>query len=225
MIVNPSFKQEVLKAVQQDSTLASAPDYENNLRNKMLGYNIVFKFPNNPNPGENLLSFPAYTDQVRDNFNISFSEEQVYGRMDSIPVYSRTKRSIGFSITIPSNGLEHSREIKKKLNILVKNCYPVYQKSNTVNIIASPPLVQIFFSNFIYDSKTNEYLLGYFSKGLDITHDLSKGVFARDNGFEVYPKMYKLEFSFDVLHSFLPGYVKSSEGSAPSTNPINILGG
>lgn len=220
-----AFKEDILKAVQQDSTLASAPDYENNLRNKMLGYNIIFKFPNNPNQEENLLSFPAYTDQVRDNFNMNFAEETIYGRMDPIPVYSKTSRSVSFGITIPSNGLEHSREIKKKLNILVKNCYPVYQKSNTVNIISSPPLVQIFFSNFIYDSQTKEYLLGYFSRGLDITHDLSKGVFARDNGFEVYPKMYKLDFSFNVLHSFLPGYVKSSDGGGPSTNPINILGG
>lgn len=225
MSFTPGFKEQILKAVQQDSTLASAPDYENNIRNKMLGYNIVFRFPNNPNENEKLLSFPAYTDQVRDNFNVQFGEERIYGRMDPIPFYDKTTRSISFSITIPSSGLEHSIEIKKKLNILIKNCYPVYQKSNTVNIIASPPLVQIFFSNFIYDSGTKQYLLGYFSRGIDITHDLNKGVFARGNGFEVYPKMYKLDFTFNVLHSFLPGYVKSSDGNAPSTNPINILGG
>lgn len=218
------FHEEVIKAVKQDSSQQSAPNYENNIRNKMYGYNIIFKFPNNSNPNENIVSFPAYTDKVDDSFETRFSSEEVYGRMDPIPIYQKTSRAISFDLTIPSNGLEHSREIKKKLDILVKNQYPIYQQSNTVNIIASPPLVQMFFSNFIYDSQTGKYLLGYFSKGLLISHDLSKGVFARDNGFEVYPKMYKLSFSLNVLHSFLPGYVKSGDGSAPITNPINILG-
>jgi hypothetical protein len=215
---------DIEKIIGQDTSSKFAPNYENNIRNKMLGYNIVFKFPNNNNPEENSVSFPAYTSKVDDSYNTNFNSEKVYGRMDPIPVYQGTSRTISFDLSIPSNGLAHSQEIAKKLNILVKNTYPIYQKySDTTNIIASPPLVAVFFSNLIYDSKDKTYLLGYFERGLSISHDLTKGVFARGNGFEVYPKLYSLNFSLTVLHSFLPGYVKSANGNEPVTNPINIL--
>jgi hypothetical protein len=221
-----SLEFDISNVLNEDTSKKFAPNYENNIRNKMMGYNIVFKFPNNTNNEENSVSFPAYVSKVDDSYNMNFSSEKVYGRMDNIPVYNGTTRTINFDLSVPSNGLQHSIEIANKLNILVKNTYPVYQKySESTNILASPPLVAIFFSNFIYDAKDKTYLLGYFDRGLTITHDLSKGVFARDNGFKVYPKFYNLSFSLNVLHSFLPGYVKSQDGSGPMTNSVNILKG
>lgn len=219
-----ALENDVDKIISKDVSDKNAPNYEKNIRTRMPGYNLVIKFPNNKNKNENSIAFPAYITNVSDKYNSSFSPEKVYGRMDNIPVYAGTNRSITFDLNLPSNGLEHSMLIADKLNILVKNLYPNYQKFNSVNVISSPPLAALFFSNFIYDSSNNGYLLGYFPNGIDIKHDLSKGVFARDGGYEVYPKMYSLTFSFDVLHSFTPGYIKSEYGeNFLDQNPVTIL--
>lgn len=207
--------------VNQDLS-AYAPDYENNIRSKMTGFNVVFSFPNCPVESEKTVAFPAYVKKVDDNFNPKFDSRQVYGRMDPIPIYQGTTRTIGFDLAIPSNGLAHSIELANKLNILVKNTYPTYQKNGSVNIIASPPLVSVFFSNLIYDKVFNGPMLGYFQSGIKIQHDLDKGVFARKDGYEVYPKAYNLTFILNILHRYTPGY-QTVAGIV--TNPVSILKG
>jgi len=199
----------------------SSPEYEKNIFSKFPAYNLYMRFVNCPIPEEKLIVFPAYIKKVGDQYTPTFNDREVYGRMDSIPIYSRTSRQITFDLDLPSNGLAHSREIATKLNILVKNLYPSYQKNGSVNIISSPPLVEVFFSDFIYDKFNNAPILGYFKSGVSINHDLSKGVFARDGGFEAYPRSYSLSFTLNVLHRYTPGYqVKGSK----VFNPVNILG-
>lgn len=205
--------------IDQDIT-SDAPDYENNIRTKFKGFNVVFQFPTNPSP-QNSVAFPAYIKKVSDTFTPSFDDsKRVYGRMDPIPVYQNTTRQIQFELDIPSNGLAHSRIIANKLNILAQNTYPSYQENGSVKIISSPPLVRIFFSNLIYDDTTKNGLLGYFKSALAITHNLEKGVFSREEGYETYPKSYNLSFTMGVLHEYTPGF--SGSGKA-TKNPINIL--
>jgi hypothetical protein len=199
---------------------ANAPDYENNIRSKFIGYNLVMSFPTCPVPSEQNLAFPAYIKKVDDSYNASYQAKEVYGRMDPIPIYQRTTRQIKFDLDLPSNGLAQSQEIAKKLNILVKNLYPTYQKNGSVNIIASPPLVEVGFTNMIYDHYNNTSLLGYFNGGVSISHDLTKGVFSRGDGFETYPKAYTLSFTMNVLHRYTPGYQNIG---TQVTNPVNIL--
>ena len=218
-------KNEFLSnVVAEDIQRSGAPDYENNIRTKFPGYNIFFIFPTSPEEQTNkrILTFPAYIDSIDDDYQMTYNPQEVYGRMDSIPTYQRTQRSISFDLKIPSNGLEHSREIARKLNVLVQNAYPSYQKSGNVNIISSPPLVKILFSNLIYDSETQRAILGYFTNGIKITHNLSEGVFSRLDGFETYPKSYDLSFGINVLHRYTPGFNINNNAVV---NPVNILGG
>lgn len=203
-----------------------APAYENNISTKMPGYNVIFTFPTCPIEEEKTIMFAAYVKKVTDSFSPEFEQKKVYGRMDKIPIYSSTSRAISFDLDIPSNGLAHSREIARKLNILARNTYPSYEVSaenSSVNIVSSPPLVRIFFSSFINSgqTKSDNSLLGYFTKAIDIVHDIEKGVFVRKEGYEAYAKTYSLSFSFNVLHEYTPGYIKT--GVKPAENSINIL--
>lgn len=209
--------------VAKDVKRSSAPDYENNIRTKFPGYNLIFIFPTCPveDIDRRVLAFPAYIDTVDDNFQMTYTPQEVYGRMDPIPVYQRTTRDISFDLKIPSNGLEQSREIARKLNVLVQNTYPSYQKNGNVNIISSPPLVRVLFSNLIYDSETKRSILGYFTSGLKITHNLKDGVFSRLDGYETYPKSYELSFGMNVLHEYTPGF---NVNGTTVTSPVNILG-
>lgn len=212
---------DITNIIQKDLS-ENAPAYENNIRSKMQAYNVIFRFPTNPNANERQVAFPAYITSVDDNYNIGFNDERIYGRMDPIPVYNGTSRTISFNLDIPSNGLQHSIELRDKLNILVKNTYPSYVRAtNNVNIISSPPLMQIFFSNFIYDSSDQGYLLGYPQRNFNLKHDLSKGVFVAKNGHLAFPKFYNLSFGLNVLHRFTPGYI--DKGTSPIENELNIL--
>jgi len=209
----------VNKAIDGDIN-PDAPDYENNIRTSFKGFNVVFQFPTNSSP-QNSIAFPAYIKKVSDTFTPSFDDsKRVYGRMDPIPVYQNTTRQISFDLDIPSNGLAHSKIIANKLNILAQNTYPSYQENGSVQIIASPPLVRIFFSNLIYDDETKNGILGYFKSPLAIVHNLDKGVFSRNEGYETYPKSYNLSFTMGVLHEYTPGF-KKEKGSIK--NPISIL--
>jgi hypothetical protein len=197
MAITDSIKNQLTK---------EAPDYENNIKSKMPGFNLILEFPTCPNPDEKKIDFTAFVKSVDDNFGINYTTKKVYGRMDPVPTYEGTPRTIKFDLDIPSNGLAHSMIISDKLAILVKNLYPTYEKSGFVNVISSMPLVRIFFSNLI-QGKNQEGLLGFFDSGISIKHDLTKGVFTRKGGFETYPKSYSLSFSFTALHEFTPGYI------------------
>ena len=63
--------------INQDLS-AYAPDYENNIRSKMTGFNVIFSFPSCPVESEKIVAFPAYVKKVDDNFNLKFDSKQVY---------------------------------------------------------------------------------------------------------------------------------------------------
>lgn len=181
---------------------------ENNIRANFPGYDVYFNFPTCPIADEKNISFAGYVKNVFDSFTPTYEPKQVYGRMDPIPVYQRTTRTVSFDLSIPSNSLEQSRIIGQKLSILVRNTYPSYESSYSVNVISSPPLVRIFFSSFINNPIGENGLLGYFSKPVDIKHQLNeKGVFVRAEGYEAYAKAYELNFAINVLHEYTPGYI------------------
>ncbi len=199
----------------------NAPDYENNIRSKFVGYNLIIGFPTCPIPAEKYLAFPAYINDVTDTFSPSYEPKKVYGRMDPIPIYQGTTRTITLDLNLPSNGLAQSMEIASKLNILVRNLYPSYQSNGAVNVISSPPLARLFFSNIIFNNLTNASLLGYFNGAISIKHDIAgNGVFSRAEGFGTYAKAYKLSFTFNVLHEYTPGFVNNN---GAVTNQLKIL--
>lgn len=214
----PTIKDIVLNDISPN-----APNYENNIRYGMSGYNVVFSFPTCPIEEDKNISFSAYVKNVKDTFTLKYDPKEVYGRMDPIPVYQRTIRGISFDLSIPSNGLAHSREISDRLNKLVRNTYPSYEQDGNVNVISSPPLVRIFFSSFIFNDSNSSGLLGYFTQPIVITHNLAeKGVFARNDGYEAYAKAYDLSFGINVLHEFTPGYINKKN---TVSNELNILRG
>ena len=188
------------------------PDHENTIKSFFSGYNLIMDFPNCPVPEDKTIVFSAYIGSIEDAYSPTFSKLEVYGRMDPIPVYSRTGRSIKVDFDIPSQSLEHSREIANKLDKLVKNLYPSYHKSGSTNLISTSPLMRLRFSNIIFNPvRENLGLLGYLEGGVTISHKIKDlGVFSANAGEETYAKAYSLSLSFTVLHEDTPGYVITS---------------
>lgn len=173
-------------------------------------YNLFIEFPTNKNQNVNRVMFPSYmSEAVADSYSPSYQDAgAIFGRMDPIPIYSRTTRTMKFGFNIPANSIDDAREIRKKLDIVVKNTYPIYDLVNgNRKILKKPPLIRVKFGNIICDP-TDQYrgLLGYLNSGINISHDLSSGVFTEWPGQEIYAKKYSLSISMNVLHEFTPGF-------------------
>ena len=209
-----------LKLVNEDLRNQTAPAVETLLKQNYPLYNLFIQFPTAPSlegPGGDIfkaLTFMAYiSSPISDTYSPSYQDMgPVFGRMDAVPVYSRTTRTIKVDFSIPAYDIEDARRIRGKLDIVAKNCYPTYTKKSVNNprlTIHKPPLIKIKFGNIICNP-TNQFegLLGYLSSGVTIAHDLSGGVFTEWPGQEIYAKKYNLSLSMNVLHQFTPGFVR-----------------
>lgn len=212
---------DMVNLVNQDPRSKTSFFSETALKVQFPMYNLFIEFPTVKNPDYNRVMFPAYiSEAITDTYSPSYSEAgAVFGRMDPIPVYSRTTRSIKVAFNIPANGIDDAREIRKKLDIVVKNMYPVFDKdagSTSRLIIKKPPLIRIKFGNIICNP-LDEYsgLLGYLKGGITIANDLAGGVFTEWPGQEIYAKKYSLSLNMDVLHEFTPGFVLVGEKEPP----------
>ena len=199
------------QTLEEDPKLAYSANEERELRLKYPFANVFIDFPTTGYS----VSFPAYMKGLQDSFNPSFNAVDVFGRVDSIPVYQSTKRTIGFTLTMPAYNEQHARQILSDINTIVKNLYPsyivpkLYTKSGT-RIINSPPLIRVKFANLISDyTNPSRGLLGYVNGSVNITHGIdTNGVFIIENNGDgvLFAKTYEMAFNLTVLHEDTPGF-------------------
>ena len=155
----------------------------------------------------------------------------VYGRMDPIATFSNTRRALSVAWNIPSESYTHAQENLSKANKILTFLYPLYDSKarGGATAINQGPLMRVSFGNLIRDAKTGKGLLGYVN-GFTFDPDLELGMFAgkpfthketKDikkannlTGFDVeyYPKAYRLNFEFTVLHEHPLGFRMDSSG-------------
>ena len=213
---------DMIKLLNEDPRNVTSNRTETNLKLKFPLYNLFIEFPTIPSDSiYSKLTFPAYiSSPITDTFTPTYTDAgTVFGRMDPIPIYSKTTRAIKVAFNIPANDLLDAREIRKKLDILAKNTYPTFKLSNDSQkrlTISRPPLIRIKFGNIICNPlNQGSGLLGYLAGGIGISHDLASGVFVTELGQEIYAKKYSIDLSMNVLHEFTPGFVDRSANSAP----------
>lgn len=153
--------------------------------------------------------FKAFLTSFEDTYESQWNEEEVFGRMDPISTFQRTRRRIRLGWDVPAaserEAILNLRESEKLLSML----YPVYEEqaassfvngdenaaitnpnaSRTVSTMAAPPLFKIKFSNLIMDSKTGMVNSGASQSGLVGTiaglsyrPDIEQGFFGGFNG-------------------------------------------
>lgn len=209
--------KEMVDLVNKDPRSNTSFFSETSLKTQFPMYNLFIEFPTNPNIGLSRVTFPAYINEaIADSYSPSYTDAgPVFGRMDPIPVYSRTVRTIKVAFNIPANSINDAREIRKKLDIIVKNLYPIYDAvEGNRKIIRRPPLIRVKFGNIICNPQ-DQYsgLLGHLNGAISINHDLSSGVFTEWPGQEIYAKKYSLSINMNVLHEFTPGFTGREAGT------------
>jgi len=178
-------------------------------------------------PTGEMVVFPAFLDLFSDNFSSQWNAEDVYGRMDPIATFMSTRRSLSVAWWVPADSFEHAEENLAKANKLMSFLYPLYDNpgkgSGGATVINQGPLMRISFGNLIRNAKTGRGLLGYVN-GFTFDPAVEYGMFNRRGAFssqlephadgsrrnpqwnEYYPKTYRLNFEFVVLHEHELGY-------------------
>ena len=131
--------------------------------------------------------FKAFLTAYEDQYESQWNEEEVFGRMDPISTFKRTRRRIRLGWDMPAGSEEEAilnlRESEKLLNML----YPVYEErpagdfisggntgkvtaptgdQRTIGTMVAPPLFKLKFANLIMDAKTGKISAGASKAGL-----------------------------------------------------------
>ena len=169
-------------------------------------------------PTKQTIQFPAFLTTLNDSFSSNWAEEAVYGRMDPIPIFESTTRSISLSFQIVPDSGATARTYMRRLQQLIQRLYPTYEKvtpagsggGNEFNILSTAPVWRIKFANLLSSkpgangSAKNTGQLCYI-KSLDTDIDLEQGFIMSDNN--IYPKKIEISLSIAVLHDHTVGFV------------------
>lgn len=141
-----------------------------------------------------IVIFKAFLTSYRDNFSSNWEEEDVYGRMDPIATFTRTRRTITIGWDCPSANFDESRRNLQEASALMQFLYPSYSEIGENAIIDGSPLLRLKFMNWSQNVATQQDvrsgrrdraaavsdmvngLLGY-TEGFDFAPDLEAGAF------------------------------------------------
>lgn len=161
-------------------------------------------------PTQYSVAFSAFIDQMSDAYNAEWSAQQVFGRMDPIGTYERTKRNISVIWRVPASDVIMARDNLDKMNRLVSFLYPVYGDSHGATMMTQSPMWRVKFGNLICDARTGDGLLGWV-RGITMDPILEDGVFTLDSkaqaansalgvGIDYFPKTIRLNIELAVVH-------------------------
>jgi len=171
-------------------------------------------------PTGDVVFFPAYLEMFSDAYTSHWNAEDVYGRMDPIATFINTRRALSLAWNVPAESYDEAKSNMVKLNKLMSFLYPLYdEESDGATAINQAPLMRIQFGNLIRNAATGGGLLGYmngftFDPALEfgMFHNEPKGILKAgiaDVDYEYYPKTFRLNTEFNVLHEHALGFKRA----------------
>ena len=169
--------------------------------------------------------FEAFITNFEDSFTSTWSEEDVYGRMDPIATYQNTKRAITFSFDVIAESQRQAIKNTHRFQHLSSFLYPAYETDQYgVKTMTAPPLIKIKFVNLIQNAavageKTttdplHSGLIGYVD-GFSYAPKLDTGFVPETVGGNTtgnfHPLIYSVSVNFKVLHSHDLGWDASTK--------------
>ncbi|MDC1161108.1 hypothetical protein OAT10_05065, partial [Luminiphilus sp.] len=168
-------------------------------------------------------AFAAFVTSFNDRYALKWNNEEVFGRMDPIPTYSGTTRTMSLNITIPSDSYAHAWRNMQNISMLIQSLYPSYDgegRFSTTRIAASP-LMKISWGNLINSprgtrsgvlatidslSMTPKLEAGYFEWGSKTEKEAQKAADGQCQNSFLIPKEISIDLSFGVLHDIPLGW-------------------
>lgn len=165
------------------------------------------------------LSFKAFLEKFQDKYDPSWTEDEVFGRMDDLALFKRTKRTLSLSFKIPASTQEEAIFNTQQVGKLQARQYPTYDEfGGGATSISGGPLFRVKFLNLIQNSAAPggdaevSGLLGKISS-FSCTPDLTQGVYDIEyNGQNaIFPKLWELSFDLGVFHEHKLGFTNDGD--------------
>ena len=167
--------------------------------------------------------FRSALTSFQDSYASKWERIQTFGRMDPIPVFKNTVRTITFGWQAVAADLAEAIDINLQTSILLQLLYPSYDEfrkpsgnSPGVRLMSGAPLIRVKFANLITDASDNQGLLGT-TDGITHKPILDAGFFTVADQSEcpsvdfnshqghLYPKVVEFSCTFHPLHSHTLG--------------------
>ena len=169
-------------------------------------------------PSGQSVSFKAFLNSFSDDYKSNWNMEEVFGRMDPIPTFKNTTRTITFDWEVPAATLHESKDNLAKVSKLYRMLYPVYDN----HVIKAAPLFKVRMMNLISSTRGARRISDASSTGLiaiidgfSYNPDLEVGVFEQPGG-KIYPKNIKMQCSMTIQHEKTPGFAGDGSPIEPS---------
>lgn len=165
------------------------------------------------------VEFPAFLENLSDQYQSHWNAQDVYGRMDPIVNFINTRRSFSVSWNVPASSYADAKENLRKINQLLGFLYPLYASgAGGATAINQAPLMRVKFGNII-QNPLGGGLLGYLN-GFTFDPRVENGMFHHKGtkGMEYYPKTVLLNFEMNVLHEHELGFEKVTNEKGETTS-------
>lgn len=181
------------------------------IRQKISIYHLISK---------DRVDFDAFITEFNDKHSAEWSTDSVYGRMDDLQSYQRTKRSISVSFTCPSEDEKKAVENFYQMSRLKQFLYPSYEERSNALSLQGGPLFRVKLLNFLDNSIDDKGILctissinfspdqdaGFFILSQeDITNNIDNSLYDL-KGPVIVPKMFVISLEMNILHEFTPGW-------------------
>ena len=156
------------------------------------------------------VAFPAFITNFADNYNVGWSGDTTFGRVDPVRSYQSTSRSITAAFDIVGRSKEVAIQNFENYSKLIRMLYPTYGPqigaSGNVRTIKAAPLFRIRYANYIHSEKDPVGLLGTFG-GVNFTPDFGGGHFLEGSPGDpiMIPVIYNMSINFTPMHEKILG--------------------
>ena len=169
------------------------------------------------------IDFPGFITDFSDNYQMAWTPNNVYGRMDPIMTYQRTSRSATLSFDVLSPDKETSVENMKKIRQFFQMMYPKLSKVDQGGfgrVLKAPPLMRIRFANLMQSSANGKGVL-VAMKGANFKPAKEAGWVTADKGV-ILAKEFNISLSMDVLHEHDLGFDEENNWLGGEDFPYSV---
>lgn len=153
-------------------------------------------------PSGQAVSFKAFLTGFSDDYQSNWNLETVMGRMDPLPTFTNTTRTITVDWDVPAATPSEARQNFQRVKNLHEMLYPSYENE----VMSGGPLFKVRMMNFVKNesssgiSGASESGLIAIIDGFSFNPDLDAG-FIEASGGQVFPKNIKMSCTMNIQHS------------------------
>jgi len=176
------------------ATYTDGTEFQGNRHNYWIEFHHI--------PSGQSVSFKAFLTNFSDDYKSNWNLETVMGRMDPLPTFTNTTRSITVDWDVPAATPAEARQNFERVQSLNEMLYPSYENG----VMVGAPLFKVRMMNFVKEGRSSgisgasESGLIAIIDGFSFNPDLDAGFIEASRG-RVFPKNIKMSCTMNIQHS------------------------